>query len=281
MNENTIIKSLEQINMTLSNGVNQSSLLENVFIPIITTVFSVVVGALLGTWLTSRSERKRIILENHKKFFEDFNEYFIKIHSLFQEIYNYNDLIKHLGFSNLIYDFSKTHNQNIPNFLQAELEYNNYKKSKKKFPNKTQYWELINGTIQKLKNYNLIIDLASSMNSNAQVSSMFVSKKVKLAFDSLILETQEMSKNNFSTFYIYQYRLDVLAVLQLIKNEIDPNKEPLFYEHQELELKNNNNVKITVFANSFTVKKIKGNKVTLINSKGKKYIFNQSEVEPL
>ena len=281
MNENTIIKSLEQINMTLSNGLNQSSLLENVFIPIITTVFSVVVGALLGTWLISRSERKRIILENHKKFFEDFNEYFVKIHSLFQEIYNYNDLIKHLGFSNLIYDFSKTHNQNIPNFLQAELEHNNYKKSKKKFPNKTQYWELINGTIQKLKNYNLIIDMASSMNSNAQVSSMFVSKKVKLAFDSLILETQEMSKNNFSTFYIYQYRLDVLAVLQLIKNEIDPNKEPLFYEHQELELKNDTNVKISVFANSFTVKKIKGNKVTLINSKGKKYIFNKSEVEPL
>lgn len=281
MNEDTIIKSLEQINMTLSKGLNKSTLLENVFIPIITTIFAVVVGALLGTWLTSKSERKRIILENNKKFFEDFNEYFVKIHSLFQEIYNYNDLIKHLGFTNLIYDFSKTHNQNISVFLQAESEYNRYKKSKKNFPNKTQYWELINRTVQKLKNYNLIIDLASSMNSNAQVSSMFVSKKIKLAFDSLISKTQEMSKNNFLKFNIYQYRLDVITVLQLIKNEIDPNKEPLFYEHQELELKNNSIVKLTVFANSFTVKKIKGSKVTLIDRKGEKYTFNKTDIEPV
>ena len=280
MNENVIKECLDQLNLTLSNGLKNS--LWDILIPILTTVFSVVVGAFLGTWLTSRSERKKIIIENHKKFFEDFNVFFIKVHSLYQEIYSsYNELIIRLGFPNLIYDFSKTHNQNIPNLLQAESEYIKYKKGKQKLPNKTQYWELLNGTIQKLKDYNLIIDLASSMNSNAQVSSMFVSKKVKKAFDSLILKTQEMSKNNFATFNLHQYRLEVLSVLQLIKNEIDPNKEPLFYEHQNSSFQKEENVKLTLFANSFTIKKIKGDKVVLINSKGDKYIFGKNDIETL
>ena len=246
------------------------------------TIFSVVVGAFLGTWLTNRSDKKKLNIENHKKFFEDFNGFYIKIHSLYQEIYSYNQLINRLGFPLLMYDFSKSHYENVPMFLQAEKEYENFSKNNSgNVPNKEQYWDIVHQTCIKLKDFNLIINLASSMNSNAQVSSMFVSRKIKKEFDSLILKTQEISKSNFATFNLYGYRLQVITLLQLIKNEIDPYKTPIFFEHPDLVVKKEDTVKLTLFANSFTVIKTKENKIICKNAKGKRFKFDKTDIEKL
>lgn len=278
--EESLIKILNTINTTLTIGLKKSPF-DNI-LQIVMTIFSVVVGAFLGTWLTNRSDKKKLNIENHKKFFEDFNGFYIKIHSLYQEIYSYNQLINRLGFPLLMYDFSKSHYENVPMFLQAEKEYENFSKNNSgNVPNKEQYWDIVHQTCIKLKDFNLIINLASSMNSNAQVSSMFVSRKIKKEFDSLILKTQEISKSNFATFNLYGYRLQVITLLQLIKNEIDPYKTPIFFEHPDLVVKKEDTVKLTLFANSFTVIKTKENKIICKNAKGKRFKFDKTDIEKL
>lgn len=274
-----IIEVLSTINVTLANGLKGSYW--DIIIPIGTTLFSVVIGALLGTWLTNRSENRKIRIDNHKKFLEDFHEYFIKVHSLYQEIYSYDKLITHLGFPAYLYDFNKIHQTNMNNVLNAENEYQKFIATNKQgsFPLKEQYWDKIHKTCIKLQDFNLIIDLASSMNQNAQVSSLFISKPVKQAFDSLIIQTQHMTQTNFADFNLQQYRLKILSILQLIKNEIDPDKAPLFFEHQDIDFLVGDSIKITTFSNVFKIVKIKDENIYCINAKGKKFNFSKHDLE--
>ena len=72
--EESLIKILNTINTTLAIGLKKSPF-DNI-LQIVMTIFSVVVGAFLGTWLTNRSDKKKLNIENHKKFFEDFNEFY-------------------------------------------------------------------------------------------------------------------------------------------------------------------------------------------------------------
>jgi hypothetical protein len=274
-----IIEVLSKINLTLTNGLKGSYW--DLIIPIGTTLFSVIIGALLGTWLTNRSENKKIIIDNHKIFLEDFHEYFVKVHSLYQEIYSYDQLISHLEFPTYFYDFNQVHQTNMKNVLNAENEYQKFivANTRGSFPVKEQYWEKIHQTCIKLQDFNLIIDLASSMNQNAQVSSLFVSKPVKQAFDSLILQTQHMSQNNFADFNLQQYRLKIISILQLIKNEIDPDKTPLFFEHQDVDLLVGDSIKIATFSNLFKIVKIKNTNIYCTNAKGKNYTFDKHDLE--
>jgi len=275
-----LIKQLEAINQTLKLGLQDSKL--DILIPIITTVFSVFVGAFLGYFFSNKSEKNRLRIENHRKFLEDFNNYYIQIHELYQEIYSYDQLVCHLGFPQYLYDFNLKHIANMQNVLNAEQEYQNFIKNNVKgsVPLKEQYWEKIHNTCIKLQDFNLIISLAGSMNQNAHISSMFVSKNIKKAFDRIIIKTQKMSQNNFADFNLQEYRLDLISILQLIKNELDPKKEPIYFENQDYILNKKDAVKINVFSNCFYVEKNENNTVKCKNAKGKKYKFDKDEIQP-
>lgn len=146
-------------------------------------------------------------------------------------------------------------------------------------PNNEIYWEKVHNICTKAQNFDLIIDLASSMNNTAQLSSLFIKQSIKKAYDSLISETQVLSRNNYKDFNLQEYRLKLIRILQLVKNEIDPKKEPLFYENIKSEFNCGQMVKMTAFSNMFTIVKIRKNKIICKNNKGKFLKFDSSEIE--
>lgn len=274
-----LVEQLQKINETLKNGFNGS--IWDILIPIITTFFSVFIGGYFGYVLSNKGEKNRLRIENHRNFLNDLNSYYIKIHELYQEIYSYDQLICHLGYPQFLYDFSLKHIANMQRIIDAEKEYQKFIKTNTKgtLPLKEQYWEKIHNTCIKLQDFNLIIDLANSMNQNAHITSMFVAKNIKKAFDRMIIRTQRMSQNNFADFNLHEYRLELISLLQLIKNELDPSKEPIYFENQDLKFDEKDAVKINVFSNCFYVEKNKKNEVQCKNAKGKKYVFEKQEIE--
>lgn len=275
----SITNVLNLINSTLEGGLGSSKW--DYLLQICITVFSVVVGAFLGAWCSHRVNKKQLRYENNRKFLEDFNDFYIKVHNLFQEVVSYNELVHALGHDEFIYDFNESHHTNIRAFEDADKEYNNYVTNtpKGKFPNKDMYWEKVHQTCGKLKNFSLIIELASSLNQNAYISSLFVSEPLKRAFDRVISRMAEMSRNDYTNFNLQAFRLELIALMQIIKNEVTQDKAPIFFEHTNDEIKKGDKVKLSLFANNMEVIKVCGNRVICKNMRGKKFCLKKNEVE--
>ena len=88
-----------------------------------------------------------------------------------------------------------------------------------------------------------------------------------------------MSRNDYTNFNLHAFRLDLIGLMQIIKNEVTQDKSPIFFEYCQDEIKKGDKVRLSLFANNMEVIKVCGNHVLCKNMRGKKFCLKKNEVE--